>query len=54
MPKEERTRVLQVLAGIFSLTVIALLYWRNHRVVHWAWIGGVAVQRTTRRRWRPE
>jgi hypothetical protein len=43
MSKHERTRLLQVLSAIFATAVIALLYWRNHRLVNWAWIGGAGM-----------
>lgn len=43
MPTQERTRLLQVLAGLFAMAAIALLVWRSHRVVHWAWIGAAGM-----------
>lgn len=43
MAKQERTRLLQVLAPIFASAVIALLVLRSHRVVQWVWIGGASM-----------
>jgi hypothetical protein len=42
MAKHERTRLLQILAIIFSVVVIAILAWRHARCVHWVCIVGIA------------